>query len=127
MLMHSSQVLPSLHSAVPNLQALALANNEMKTFLEHDQPDSTRDLPISTVADLSEATRNELRTFVEALPERDMIVVIDDHGNCAWTSAELPEPDSCPRRGAAWLRLDLETALIRILSSEPRVDDMEND
>jgi hypothetical protein len=107
------------------LQVLAVATEEMKASVD-GETEMLRRVPISTVTDLDEMTRDELASLVELLPEQDVIVAINPRQRCCWTSAELPALDTCPVRGAAWLRRDLEGALSRVLmESLPHEDRMD--
>ncbi|KAK5123989.1 hypothetical protein LTR85_002186 [Meristemomyces frigidus] len=111
------QVLPALYGVAPNLQALAVVTGMPEHPVGPTQ-ELARVMPATTLSGLQEDTVDQLQHFARALPgPTDSIVVIDPSGTCVWTSDELEVDDSCPVRGAAWLRSDLERALVRVLNA----------
>lgn len=83
-------------------------------------------LPVTCMSDLEDDIREDCERFAQALPgASDSIAVIDASGNCLWTSDELQLDDSCPVRGAAWLKSDLERALARVFGTLSQDDLMD--
>ena len=108
-----SQALPSLYSIDPSLQALTITSSP-----DADMEDKSFEqaVPIFAFHNLEEQIADDIRTFVKRLPDsEDVVVVVDANGVCRWSSNEL-EVDPCPVRGAAWLKWDLERALLRVLT-----------
>lgn len=122
-----SQVLPALYGVAPDLQALAIVLGQSGQLVGPSQ-DLARVVPVTTLSGLQEDTVDNFLLFVQALPgPADSVVAIDPSGACVWTSGELQIDDSCPVRGAAWLKSDLERALVRVLTGFRQPDLMDED
>ena len=92
LLIHCSQILPSLYRAAPNLQALAVTGGYLS-------PNSTphqnllRALPLVTTAGMEVTVAEEFEGFrLEVGGWGSCIAVIDHRGLCVWSSAESLNP-----------------------------------
>ena len=81
------QMLPTLYTLSPNLQALAVTAGYLSPNAMADRTQS-RMVPMTTTAGLEGTVAEDFEAFRRELGEGDCIAVVSAAGECVWTSRE---------------------------------------